>query len=140
MQSVFEAKISVKGYFIYGFPHETDKDIELTYSLACEIKDLSIRFGTEFRTSIFQYRPYHGTDLYNELMANNPSCRHDHVTHNMELSKLIGRDQYNFQSINYSKASLRSIHDYICKTSDLNGANKLLKQRTIFKKYRHEKM
>lgn len=117
LTKIFKAKINVKGYFIYGFPGETFEEIQMTYDLARKLKKLSNEYGSDFRTSVFQFRPYHGTEIYNNLKKTNPNIHHEQVSHNKELSKLIGRDQFNFHINNYSNVSLNTIHDYICKTN-----------------------
>lgn len=112
---IFKAGINVKGYFICGFPDETIEDLERTYNLALELKNLSTKLGSTFRTSVFQFRPYHGTLIYESLIERYPDFKIYDLSHNAELSRLVGRSQYNFHSINFSKVSLSTIHDYICK-------------------------
>ena len=114
---LFKAKINVKGYFIYGLPNETEQEAQMTYKLAIELKELSIQYEANFRTSVFQFRPYHGTEIYNQLSKKYPNLHKEQVSQNKELSMLIGREQFNFHTNNYSKISLDSIHDYICKTN-----------------------
>jgi len=116
-KKIFQAKIGVKGYFICGFPDELVNDLKLTYKLACELKKLSLKYGSNFRTSVFQFRPYHGTILYNALKEKYPDLEIDNISPNNKLSDLIGRRQFNFRSNNYSKVSLKTIHDYICMTN-----------------------
>ncbi len=113
---LFKAQINVKGYFIYGFPDEIKNDADLTYTLALEIMELAKKYDTNFRTSVFQFRPYHGTEIYNQLRKKYPNLQ---LTQNKKLSRLIGREQFNFHANNYSKISLESIHDYICKTNKI---------------------
>ena len=91
-----------------------------TYDLAFELKTLSLKYGSNFRTSVFQYRPYHGTELYKRLKEENPNIEIVNVTHNHTLSQLIGRNQFNFHNDNYSNVGLEIIHDYICRTIKLN--------------------
>ena len=55
--------IDVKGYFMYGFLDETQEDMEETYKLACELRNISEKCEGTFRPSVFQFRPYHGTRL-----------------------------------------------------------------------------
>lgn len=117
LTKLFKASIDVKGYFIYGLPDETEKDAEMTYNLALTINKLAIKYGAKFRASVFQFRPYHGTEIYKQLDKKYPNLHKDQVSQNKELSKLIGREQFNFHANNYSKISLESIHDYICKTN-----------------------
>lgn len=117
---IFKAEINVKGYFIYGFPNETEDDMDMTYRLASDIKKLSIKYGSNFRTSVFQFRPYHGTEIFKNLKEKNINIEIEHTIPNQVLSNLIGRNQFNFHRGNYSKVCLETIHDYICRTNNLN--------------------
>lgn len=72
--------IDVKGYFMYGFPDETQEDMEETYKLACELRNISKECEGTFRPSVFQFRPYHGTRLYNEILERGidiPNCHYN---------------------------------------------------------------
>ena len=62
-KAILESGIDLKGYFIYGFPGETKEDFQKTYELASKIKEISTNTTGTFRTSVFQFRPYHGTQL-----------------------------------------------------------------------------
>lgn len=136
LTKLFKAKINVKGYFVYGFPDETKVDFDMTYNLACELKKLSLKYGSNFRTSVFQFRPYHGTEIFFNLKEKYHNLNIEHVTHNNVLSNLIGRNQFNFHSINCSDVCLKTIHDYICKTNNLNGSGIFFKRGPKFN--RHE--
>jgi radical SAM superfamily enzyme YgiQ (UPF0313 family) len=122
LTKIFESGINVKGYFIFGFPGERLDDMKSTYNLAYDIKQISIEYHSNFRTSVFQFRLYHGSEIYNTL--NKTHCIQSYqMIPNQELTSLIGRSQYNFQSRNFSKVCLRTIHKYICMTNDLNGSS-----------------
>lgn len=115
--------INVKGYFIYGFPGETQEDFEMTFELAKYLHDTAMHAGTEFRTSVFQYRPYHGTELFhsidkNEVDAVKKICL---IEPNVKLSELIGRLQFNFHSGNYSNEEVSVVQSYIVNTTKLNS-------------------
>jgi radical SAM superfamily enzyme YgiQ (UPF0313 family) len=116
--------INVKGYFIYGFPDETEADFDMTYKLAEHLKAVSIEFGTVFRTSVFQYRPYHGTELYHQIVQNQKDGvnKIQAVKPDPELSDLVGRLQFNFHSGNLSAAPIDVVRDYIYRTTNLNSA------------------
>lgn len=120
LTKVFEAGINMKGYFIYGFPDETKEDMEMTFQLAVKLKQISILNGVNFRTSIFQYRPYHGTQIYHDLEIKGTNLLVKPVQPNHELSELVGRLQFNFHSGNYSKVDDKVLHDYIYRTINLN--------------------
>ncbi len=117
---VFKAGIDVKGYFIYGFPEETEADMKLTLDLAKELVKQAEANGVSFRTSVFQYRPYHGTEIHRSLANQGKELDVKRVQQNDELSELVGRLQFNFHSGNYSKVSDQRLHDYIYRTTLLN--------------------
>lgn len=117
---ILEVGINVKGYFIYGFPEEDIYDFEKTYNLAKYLKDISDKLKGNFRTSVFQFRPYHGTEFYNRILKRYgeiPDC-----SLNSNLNKINGRTQFNYQSGNYSKCTQEELDQYILETINLiNG-------------------
>ncbi len=117
--------INVKGYLIYGFPNETSEDMEMTYSLAKYLNGIAIQYGTIFRTSVFQFRPYHGTELYHFLEKEFGNETFSHVAAiepNKELSEMVGRLQFNFHSGNYSSVPIETVQNFIYKTTNLTSA------------------
>jgi anaerobic magnesium-protoporphyrin IX monomethyl ester cyclase len=118
-EKIFQSGINVKGYFIYGFPNENIDDAQQTFSLASQIKDLANKHNVNFRTSVFQFRPYHGTELYNYLLEENLLLQN--ISENTILSETIGRTQFNFSSGNYSNISQAKINHFITKTINLNN-------------------
>ena len=109
--------IDLKGYFIYGFPKETKEDFQKTYELAASLKDISLNTPGTFRTSVFQFRPYHGTQLYNEILKDGGiihGCKF-----NESISRFEGRSQFNFDFGNYSMESDELLNEYIIKTQGL---------------------
>lgn len=123
LTKVFEAGINMKGYFIYGFPRETEEDMKQTYQLALQLKSLAVSFGVNFRTSVFQYRPYHSTQIYHDLEAQGKNLAVTRVAPNEALSRLVGRQQFNFHSGNYSVVDYEVVERYIYATTNLNGDN-----------------
>lgn len=121
LSRVFRAGVNIKGYFIYGFPGETKKDMEMTYQLALELKQRSLDNRVNFRTSVFQYRPYHATQIYHDLEAQGKNLEVNNVAPNTNLSNFVGRLQFNFHSGNYSAVEYPVVEDYICRTINLNG-------------------
>ena len=111
--------IDVKGYFMYGFPDETQEDMEETYKLACELRNISEKYEGTFRPSVFQFRPYHGTRLYNEILEKGidiPNCHYN------SSYTLKGRSQFNFCSGNYSRVPDEILEEYIVKTQKIMEA------------------
>jgi anaerobic magnesium-protoporphyrin IX monomethyl ester cyclase len=61
--------ISVKGYFIFGFPGETIEEIDATVALIRDLWDITDPLPGGFIASAFEYRPYPGTPDWNRLLA-----------------------------------------------------------------------
>ncbi len=119
VKAILDAGIDVKGYFIYGFPGETVDDFKMTYAIATELKNISNYTQGKFRCSVFQFRPYHGTKLYTEILE---SGRIINVAEaNDAINQFSGRSQFNFQSGNYSQADDETLNYYILKAQKLSG-------------------
>lgn len=65
---ILDAQISVKCYFILGFPGESENALTDTLELAYRLYNYAEKRGVRLRISPFRFRPYHGTALYNELL------------------------------------------------------------------------
>lgn len=115
---LFRFGINVKGYFIFGFESETAIDMEMTYELASWLKEVSVQAGASFRTSAFQFRPYHGTELYHDIVQKGRIVS-DMVPQEL-LSKDIGRRQFNFTSGNFSEVPDDVLQRFITLTLNLN--------------------
>ena len=122
VRRILESGIDLKGYFIYGFPGETKEDFQKTYELASKIKEISTNTTGTFRTSVFQFRPYHGTQLYNEIVKST-GIIHE-CEFNQSISKFEGRSQFNFDFGNYSKEKDEILNQYIIKTQELTKEEK----------------
>lgn len=120
LSKVLEAGINIKGYFIYGFPNETKEDMDMTFQLASKLKEIATNNKVNFRTSVFQYRPYHGTQIYHDLEAKGHKPEVRSVEANEDLSELVGRLQFNFHSGNFSEVDSATLNDYIYRTINLN--------------------
>lgn len=113
VSKIMEAGINVKGYFMYGLPEETLEQCQDTYLLACRLFAYSNNTTGNFRTSAFQFRPYHGTELYNLI---NQDLKY---SHNDSLNELEGRKQFNFTAGNFSNCSQEEINKFVIKTNQL---------------------
>lgn len=118
-QEILQNGIDLKGYFIYGFPKETKEDFQKTFELAKELKKFSLTTEGTFRTSVFQFRPYDGTQLYNEIIQDTGIIQN--CQFNETISKFKGRSQFNFNFGNYSMESDEVLNEYILKTQRLAG-------------------
>ena len=119
-KKILETGIDLKGYFIYGFPGETEEDFKMTFELAKKIKEISLETLGKFRTRVFQFRPYHGTQFYDEIEKLRRSileCEVNNLLNCSETEK--GRTQFNLDSGNHSKASDDKLEEYILKTQEL---------------------
>lgn len=116
--------INVKCYFIYGFPNESIADQQLTLRLARELYYISLSYAGRFRTSAFKYRPYHGTWLYEHLQKQGVDIN---FKSDYELTKDIGREQFNITSTIHSKPQTASINKFIKQTLELNSNEELLR-------------
>ncbi|MFE7114714.1 B12-binding domain-containing radical SAM protein [Streptomyces sp. NPDC057654] len=61
--------IHVKGYFILGYPGEQHEDLKATERHIHALWDLADRLPGTFRASVFEFRPYPGTPVWQELTA-----------------------------------------------------------------------
>ena len=113
---ILQVGISVKGYFMYGFPEENKEDMEKTYALANLLVDISTKTIGSFRTSVFQFKPYYGTHLYNKYFINEPELS---FRENQGLTVDKGRSMYNLHTKNKSNCEINTINDFIIKTLSL---------------------
>ena len=82
------------------------------------IKKQSQEYKTSFRISVFQFRPYHGSELFKYIIENKKYT--NSTQPNNQLTALIGRQSFNFESGNYSEADIIVVNDYISKTNSIN--------------------
>ncbi|MEU7021562.1 radical SAM protein [Streptomyces sp. NPDC046203] len=62
--------IGVKGYFILGYPGEEQTDLDATVRHIHNLWDIADRYGAgRFRASVFEFRPYPGTPIWQRLTA-----------------------------------------------------------------------
>jgi radical SAM superfamily enzyme YgiQ (UPF0313 family) len=61
--------ISVKGYFILGFPTETRDELAASVRHVRRLWEVTDRLPGRFRASVFEFRPYPGTPEWHRLMA-----------------------------------------------------------------------
>ncbi|MEU3982788.1 radical SAM protein [Streptomyces sp. NPDC026672] len=60
--------INVKGYFILGYPGEQREDLDATVHHIHQLWDTSDRLPGTFRASVFEFRPYPGTPVWQRLI------------------------------------------------------------------------
>lgn len=59
--------IDVKGYFILGFPGETQEDLDATVRHIRNLWDIADQHAGDVRASVFEFRPYPGTPVWKTL-------------------------------------------------------------------------
>lgn len=118
-RNIFMSGISVKGYFILGFPSETENDFIATFELAKFLKKMAVDYDSIFRVSVFQFRPYHGTKIYDDL-ASCKVAQSSNIVENSHLTSLIGRSNFNFSSGIYSATNEKQLYKYIECILNLN--------------------
>lgn len=60
--------IQAKGFFMMGFPGETEEQLNNTYKQIMRLKSLGMT-----DVSVFQFKPYPGTTIYGELVEKDPN-------------------------------------------------------------------
>jgi radical SAM superfamily enzyme YgiQ (UPF0313 family) len=118
---ILNAGIDVKAYLMFGFPGESKEDAFSTYGLAKSLASVSSKTLGKFRTSVFQFRPYHGTKLYDKLTDS--GVKIGITKRNKVLNVFEKRSQFNFTSGNYSNMSDNDLNDFILNTQRLTGGN-----------------
>lgn len=117
IERIFKSWVSVKGYFIIWFPWETKEQIQDTYNLAKYLKELSLNYSVSFRLSVFQFRPYHWTQLYFDLLEKWDIIDDIKPSDSIVIKKIW---EYDFWNWNFSWTSDKDVKYYIEKTRLLN--------------------
>lgn len=65
---LLERGISVKGYFILGYPGEAQEDLDATVRHVHRLWAIADRHPGRFRASVFEFRPYPGTPVWKTLV------------------------------------------------------------------------
>lgn len=112
IKKVLDSGINVKGYVMYGILGETEEDAYKTFDLINELVEYSKKSNGKFRASAFQFRPYHGTELYNRI---NQKLQYNH---NDNLNGMNGRNQFNFTAGNFSYCSDELIEKLVVRTNE----------------------
>lgn len=67
VQKLVRAGVQVKAFFIMGFPGETRAQMQRTHDFVMHLRDLGLA-----SISIFQFKPYPGTALWDKIARENP--------------------------------------------------------------------
>jgi len=109
--------ISVKGYFILGFPTETHAELHETIDFIHRLWELTDTQLGQFRASVFEFRPYPGTPEWHrfiatgnytpaQLLAYTPID----LTHNGLDDAMRARDEFNFSvNLQFGEVSITTL-------------------------------
>jgi radical SAM superfamily enzyme YgiQ (UPF0313 family) len=68
-ERLMQRGVNVKGYFILGYPGEQPEDLAATMAHVRRLWELSDRLPGTFRASAFEFRPYPGSPVWDQLIA-----------------------------------------------------------------------
>lgn len=120
-----ERGISVKGYFILGFPTETRAELDATVRHVRELWDIADRQPGEFRASVFEFRPYPGTPEWTRLVSTGryevwqllDYAAVDLTDHGVDEA-MRGRDEFNFSvNIQFGEARVDEVRRRLVELS-----------------------
>jgi radical SAM superfamily enzyme YgiQ (UPF0313 family) len=120
-----ERGISVKGYFILGFPTEGRDELHATVRHVYDLWAISDRQPGRFRASVFEFRPYPGTPEWHRLMASgryNQQQLLDYTAVDLTADGLDeamrGRDEFNFSvNIQFGEATVDEVRARLTELS-----------------------
>jgi radical SAM superfamily enzyme YgiQ (UPF0313 family) len=92
--------MSVKGYFILGYPTETRTELQQTVDLIRSLWATTEHTPGSFRCSTFEFRPYPGTPEWHRLLATGYAAaellQYEHADLTSGGQHLLDRDEFNF--------------------------------------------
>jgi len=117
--------ISVKGYFILGFPTETCAELRDTVRLVYDLWDITENHLGRFRASVFEFRPYPGTPEWRRLIASGHYSQQqllDYTAVDLTAGGLDeamrGRDEFNFSvNIQFGEATVDEVRARLTELS-----------------------
>jgi anaerobic magnesium-protoporphyrin IX monomethyl ester cyclase len=117
--------ISVKGYFILGFPTETRKELGDTVEHVYDLWRIAERGPGKFRASVFEFRPYPGTPEWNRLIATGQYSSRQLLDYTaVDLTEggldeaMRDRDEFNFSvNIQFGEATVREVRARLVELS-----------------------
>ncbi|WP_322760943.1 B12-binding domain-containing radical SAM protein [Frankia sp. Cr2] len=120
-----ERGISVKGYFILGFPTETREELAATMGHVRELWEVADAHPGNFRASVFEFRPYPGTPEWDRLLSTGqyePKQLLDYtavdLTEDGVDEAMRGRDEFNFSvNLQFGEASVDEVRTALVELS-----------------------
>lgn len=116
---ILDAQISVKCYFILGFPGEIESAAQDTVTFASRLREYADKTGVQLRISPFRFRPYHGTALYDELVKEGKA-----ITEIQNRIDILGTgvvNPYDCVSGNYAQYDENTLDGYMDRMERLNA-------------------
>ncbi|MGH3798569.1 MAG: B12-binding domain-containing radical SAM protein [Pseudonocardiaceae bacterium] len=120
-----ERGISIKGYFILGFPTETREELNATVRQVYDLWDVTERQPGRFRASVFEFRPYPGTPEWHRLISTGkyrPQQLLDYTA--VDLTEggvdeaMRGRDEFNFSvNLQFGEATVEEVRRRLTELS-----------------------
>jgi len=129
---LLERGIGVKGYFILGYPGEDTDDLAATLEHIHRLWDLADTLpatGADFRASVFEFRPYPGSPVWDRLVREGHDPQRMQAYSDVDLTEhgadeaMRGRDEFNFSvDIAFSRTPLPVIRRHLADLSRLQHA------------------
>ncbi|GAA2463041.1 B12-binding domain-containing radical SAM protein [Streptomyces lavendulocolor] len=121
---LLEHGINVKGYFILGYPGESRQDASETIRHVHELWTLSDRLPGTFRASVFTFRPYPGSPVWNDLVNQGYDPQQMQSYSDVDLTDhgadeaMRGRDEFNFTTgLQFGELDLDELNQHLAALS-----------------------
>lgn len=109
--------INVKGYFILGFPTETEAEVQETLRLIHDLWELTEGLPGTFRCSAFEFRPYPGTPEWHRLLRTGRFQEEEllqyesvDLTNQGQIQAMFERDEFNFSvNLQFGEVPIHSL-------------------------------
>ncbi len=120
-----ERGVSVKGYFILGFPTETRAELDATMRHVYELWETAEAQPGRFRASVFEFRPYPGTPEWTRLISTGRYQAEQLLDYTaVDLTSegvdeaMRGRDEFNFSvNIQFGEANVDEVRRRLVELS-----------------------
>lgn len=118
-----EGGISVKGYFIVGYPTETIDELDQTVTQVRRLWDITHNTPGSFRASAFEFRPYPGTPEWHRLVNTHgydPAAlldyEHVDLTAEGASEEMRTRDEFNFSvNLQFGEAPVQLVRERLAE-------------------------
>jgi anaerobic magnesium-protoporphyrin IX monomethyl ester cyclase len=116
---ILDAQIAVKCYFILGFPGETESAARNTVTLASRLRAYADKKCVQFRISPFQFRPYHGTTLRDEIVKKGRTITQ--IQNRADISNTGTVNPFDCISEVYAEYDQHTLDNYMMELKRLNS-------------------